>query len=65
MASDQTIDNQQYYSEILRFLQGARTEEDVTSNKPWVKIHAVNYFVIHSLNLLKVNVTCNELFIIA
>lgn len=65
MSSDQTIDNQQYYSEILRFLQGARTEEDISSTKPWVKIHAVNYFVIQVLGFLNASTSCNEDFVIA
>lgn len=45
---EELIDHQQYYAEIIRFLQDADTGrvDSTVVNKPWVKIHAANYFVI-------------------
>jgi hypothetical protein len=39
---DQGLDNQQYYEQILRYLEDP-TQENI--NTSWVKIQAANYFV--------------------
>ena len=39
---DQGLDNQQYYEQILRYLEDP-TQENM--NAQWVKIQAANYFV--------------------
>ena len=43
---DQGLNNQQYYEQILRYLEDP-TQENI--NTQWVKVQAANYFVCCSV----------------